>query len=273
VVSGASEAWTRQYLDFLGFDTAADAPLPPPDIETLRRLTRAHLLRVPFESVTSVLRRQAATAEKVPPLDADAILSAWAARRAGALCFEVTEMLSRLFVALGYAAHPLLGQISFPGSHQAVSVVADDRRYLVDLGNGAPLFEPIPLDETVEVRSAGLAYRFHPADGFCIQDRWIDDAWQPFCRYGLGVPSNAERYEAYQQHHVRGCSFVVDSVVLVRCAEDAVWSLRDGVLNHFTHDGKRTIQVGDGETEYQRLAHEVFGLSQLPIGEALRALR
>jgi hypothetical protein len=38
------------------------------------------------------------------------------------------------------------------------------RSYLADVSNGAPFFEPIPLDRTVEIRRFGLAYRFRPGE-------------------------------------------------------------------------------------------------------------
>jgi N-hydroxyarylamine O-acetyltransferase len=272
---GVSQDWTRRYLNLLGFALADDDPLPPADLATLERITRAHLLTVPFESITSVLRRSSCASPSVPPLDAEAMLASWIDRRSGGLCFEVTEMVSRLLRALGYAAHPVLGRISFPGSHQSVAVGVDGVRYLVDVGNGAPFFEPVRAGDTVEIHRAGLAYRFRPEDASApeavvIQDRWIDEQWQPFCRYALDVPTAADRRTAYQQHHVRGGSWVVDNLVLVRCLQDEVWSFRDGTLSHFTADGKHTRQIEP--SDYSSLAAELFTLPNLPIAEAVRAL-
>jgi arylamine N-acetyltransferase len=227
------EQWTQRYLDFLGV-----GPLPRADVATLRRIARRHLERVPFESVTSVLRRRLAHGEQVPPLDVESMLDSWIARRSGALCFEASEMVSHLLGTLGYDAHPVLGQISFPGSHQAVLVHVDGARYLVDVGNGAPFFDPIPMDDTFEIRQAGLSYRFHPdGPGVSVQDRWIEGAWKPFCRYVLTPPESAEREAAYQQHHVIGCSWVVDTITVVSCTAHEVWSLRDLQLTHLTLDG------------------------------------
>ena len=151
---GAATGWVQPYLDFLGLAHEA------PGLDALTRLTRAHVLRVPFESVTSVLRRSGSPVGPVPPLDADVLLDAWIAGRSGGLCFEITHVFGRLLDALGYRCHPVLAFITFPGSHQAVLVELDGRRYLVDAGNGAPLFEPTLLDGTVEVSRFGLAYRY-----------------------------------------------------------------------------------------------------------------
>ena len=258
--------WVQRYLDFLGL--AGETP----ELEALTRLTRAHLLHVPFESVTSVLRRSGRPVGPVPAVDAEVLLDAWIAGRSGGLCFEITHVFGQLLDALGYRCYPVLAFITFPGSHQAVLVSLHGRRYLVDAGNGAPLFEPTLLDGTVEVSRFGLAYRYRPGDtdDEWIQDRWIDGAWAPFCRFDLRPPDPEVRAAAFQRHHVPGGSWVVDSVVLVRCTEDAVVSLRNGELSRFTVDGKSVEHVEP--SAYPQLAAEVFGMPALPIAEALEAL-
>jgi arylamine N-acetyltransferase len=148
-----------------------------------------------------------------------------------------------------------------------------DARYLVDLGNGAPFLEPIPLDGEFEVRAAGLAYRFRPAPepDYWIQDRWIDGTWAPFCRYLLGAPDPDVRETAYQRHHTIGQSWVVDALVLLVSSPDDVWSIRDHELRHFTADGKTVERVTDPGS-YSALAASRFGLPDVPIDAARQAL-
>jgi arylamine N-acetyltransferase len=260
-------AWVQQYLDFL------EVEREPPGLAALTRLTRAHLSRVPFENVTSILRRAAIPdADRVPSLDPQKVLTNWTTRAGGGVCFEVATMTERLLRGLGYRAHAVLAQITFPGSHQAVLVALEGGRFLVDLGNGAPFFEPIPLTGTVEIRRAGLSNRFRPdeAHGW-VQERWIDGAWSPFCRYDL-QPSTAEAREAaFQRHHIRGESWVVDRLTLIRCQDDEAWILRDGRLTHSTGAGK-TVESVDQPDSYERLAAEVFHLPALPIAAARAAV-
>ena len=182
-------------------------------------------------------------------------------------------MLGRLLVALGYRAHVVLGDITFPGSHMAVLVELHGRRYLVDVGNGAPFFEPIPLDGPVEVRRAGLAYRVRPGDAAqeWVQDRWIDGAWEPFCRYDLRPPDPRQREAAYQRHHTPGESWVVGSLTLVRCGPDEVCRLRDQEFTRYPPGGKQTSRVTE-PAAFASLAAEVFELPGLPVEEGLRAL-
>jgi arylamine N-acetyltransferase len=261
--------WQSQYLELLGLQREE------PTLDYLKRLTRAHLSRVPFENITSILRRGAAAEAAVPPLDQVTELQAWRDCRGGGLCFEVTNMFGTLLAGLGFRTHAVLANISFVGSHQAVEVDVDGVRYLVDAGNGAPFFDPIPISaNAVEVAHVGLAYRFRPANdqsNALIQDRLIDSTWQPFCTYDLAPASVSAREAAYQRHHVRGQSWVVDNVTLVRCSETEVWSLRDDRLNHFSSSGKSTSTIGT-LSEYREVIGGIFGLPGAPLEQAQATL-
>jgi arylamine N-acetyltransferase len=256
----------QAYLDFLNLN----AP-PPLTLDGLTQLTRAQLRNVPFESISSILRRAEHPRGSVPDVDTQAQLAAWIGRRGGGVCFEVVATFGCVLGELGFRSRPINAEISWPGAHQAliVELDLDKTAYLVDVGNGAPFLDPIPLSGTTEVRHAGLVYRFRPdsASDDWIQDRWIDNAWIPYCRYSLGEADRAVCESAYQRHHTIGESWVVDSLVLTRCDDDEVWSLRNDELRHFTPDGKSVTRVSEAD-EYRRLAVEVFGVPGLPIERA-----
>ena len=260
-----SPAWIARYLRLLG------VPQEPPSLPALRRLTRAHLLAVPFANTTALRRRRAHLGRPAPPPDPEALLTSWEQEQLGGVCFDVSLMVNRLLGGLGYRARQVMGKISFAGSHQCVQVALDGERFLVDVGNGAPFFEPIPAHEETEVRVGGLAYRFRPGDEpeTCWQDRGIDGAWQPFCCYDLGPPDLAVRESAYQRHHTPGLSWVVDSLTLVRCAPDQVLSLRDDELTRYTPAGKQRVPV----TDYTRVVREDFGLPRFPVAEGVQSWR
>jgi arylamine N-acetyltransferase len=210
----------------------------------------------------------------VPPVDLDALLASWEERSGGGVCFEHAAAFDRLLAELGYRVQEVLGAITFPGSHQAVVVELDGARALVDVGNGAPFLEPIPLDRTVEIHRARLSYRFGPdgtSDGW-LQERRIDGAWVPFCRYALAPPDAAAGAAAYQRHHTVGETWVLGSLTLIRSGEQEVFVLRNDELSHFTEGGKRTDRV-DGPAAHARLASDVFRLPALPIEAGLAAWR
>ena len=164
--ASAQQSWLTAYLGVLGLEPR------PPTLEFLRTLTRAHIMRIPFENITSILRRASAGDADVAPLDRQAELHSWSARQGGGVCFEVVDMVGALLDGLGFRQHPVLATISFFGSHQANLVTVDGAQYLVDAGNGAPFFDPVPIlpdGAPVEVHHVGLSYRFRPeTDGAAI---------------------------------------------------------------------------------------------------------
>jgi arylamine N-acetyltransferase len=267
--ASVSGDWVRRYLDLLGVE-----PPSTPSLSALAVLTRAHVLGIPFENVTSLLRSRAHRGRPVPPIDPDELLAGWEQGKGGGVCFEAGELFGRLLGALGYCVGSAMGLISFPGSHQALVVDLAGSRYLVDVANGAPFLEPIPLDRTVEVRRAGLTYRFRPGAFAAewVQDRLIQGAWAPYCRYSLRAPTHAEREAAYQRHHTPGESWVTGTLTLIRCEERQVFVLRDEELARYTEGGKSTEQVS-GLGRYAELAREVFRLPALPVADGVAAWR
>ena len=258
-------SWAERYLALLG--VAHEAP----SLDALVRLTRAQMLTVPFENASSILRRSAHPGQPVPPLDTERVLASWEQREAGGVCYVISGMLTRLLLALGYQAHQVLADISFPRSHQAVIVELDGSRYLVDAGNNAPFLAPVPLGEPFEVHHAQLSYRFRPADAErYLQDRWIDGAWAPYCTYGLRPPEPQELEAAYQRHHTPGQSWVMDSLRLGRSTDDAHYSYRDQHFTAYAAPEKRREQVLN-PAALARLATESFLLPSTLVLDSLAA--
>lgn len=259
------DSWTERYLALLGVSGGA------PSLDQLTALVRSHVLTVPFENVTALLRRHAHPSGLVPRPDPASLLSSWETRSGGGLCFEVAMMFERLLSALGYRARLVAGQISLPFGHQAIVVELGGGRYLVDIGNGAPIFTPQRLDDgPTEVHHAGLSYRFRAGEeaDVLFQERMIDGAWTAYCRYTLRPAAVADLDEGYQHHHTPNASWVTGSLTMVRSTEEAVYSLRDATLTRHTAAGK-SIEALTDETSYRAVVSDVFRLPGLRIADAL----
>jgi len=262
---GVPADWTDQYLELLGIEREA------PSLDALTRLVRAHVLTVPFENVTALLRRRDHPTGPVPPVDPEALLNAWERRAGGGICFELAEMASRLLAALGYDTYVVLAQVSLPNGHQAVHVALDGKRYLVDLGTGGPFFEPIPLDDLpFEIHRHGLSFRFRLGDEpeQLLREAFINGEWTVVCRYTLRPASDADRDRGYQSHHVVNASWVTGTLTMTRSTPEAVYALKDATLTRYT-EAEKTVETIDAPAAYARLATDVYDLPNLPIQDAL----
>ncbi len=254
--------WAQTYLDFLGLEPEK------PSVSALAKLTQRQVTKVPFENASAILRYERNKSGALPSPDPEELLHRWIKQEGGCLCFEATKAFNRLLRELGYESRIISGTITFPNSHEAIAVQVEDRHYIVEVGNGAPIYAPIAMDETVEVAHAGLKFQFRPdeQEGSYLQERWIDGSWQPFCRYHVNVPRDDDSlYECYSRHHIPGQSKVLSELLLVRCTLENVFVLNNYVLTVFSPDSKEKTTIRSKEELVHVLETKFHLRSQLII--------
>jgi N-hydroxyarylamine O-acetyltransferase len=162
------ESLTAGYLKRLGLQPE------PPSIEALRRLHRAHVEQIPYETVWLHLG-EPWTLD--PPASVERIVH----EQRGGYCFHLNAAFHELLIALGYASERHVGTVHGPegptpervGNHLALTVSnlpdADGTSdWYVDAGLGEALYEPIPLREGMHTQ--------HPMT-FSLTKR-PNDSWQ-----------------------------------------------------------------------------------------------
>lgn len=134
-----------RYLRRLGF---ASPPAPTP--ESLRRLHRAHLERIPFENLSVHL------AEPIV-LEPGALVAKIADRGRGGFCYELNGAFAALLRWLGYRVDLLAAGVfdarepGPPFDHLCLRVLLDEP-WLVDVGFGDNFLLPLRLDDREEQR-------------------------------------------------------------------------------------------------------------------------
>lgn len=130
-----------QYLQRIGLDTA-----PPPTVDGLALLQRAHLSHVPFENLDIVAGVEVRT-------DLAHSFDKVVNRERGGWCFELNGAFGALLEELGFAVVRLGAAVLLDGpnaivDHLALEVTVDQTPYLVDVGFGDSFATPLELNAT-----------------------------------------------------------------------------------------------------------------------------
>jgi N-hydroxyarylamine O-acetyltransferase len=129
-----------RYLSCLQADAQA------PTLDYLRFLIKRHLHRFPFENVSKLhyyLNHGPAGLKWLP--STETFLDRYEREGLGGNCYILNLHFGQLLGALGYQVE--LVRATGGNLHLANKVTVEGNSYYVDVGYGAPLFEPLNLDE------------------------------------------------------------------------------------------------------------------------------
>ena len=147
-----------RYLALLGVEAEQ------PSFDHLSRLVEAQLTRVPFENISKLYLKRTRGVETIPGLEEH--LDGIECHNFGGTCYANNHHFCQLLRHLGYDADLCGADMSKPDVHILSLVRLDDRESLVDVGYGAPFYEPMPrdLDSDLEIRWGENRYVLHPRD-------------------------------------------------------------------------------------------------------------
>jgi N-hydroxyarylamine O-acetyltransferase len=227
------------YFNRIGFDGIAR-----PDLATLTALHRAHQLAVPFENLDVQLGRPIG-------LDVAGAYEKIVERRRGGWCYELNGVFGWALEKIGFDVTRMtagvmrerLGDVQL-GNHLCL-LVRLDQPYLVDVGFGGSLLEPLPLQP------------IHRADTpYFITLNEIDGYWR-FSEHTGGDPFSfdfrasssdealmAEKCKYLQTH---SASSFVQNLVVQRRTIDLHISLRGRVLCTTSASRAEKILLDSGE--------------------------
>ncbi|MBP2477978.1 N-hydroxyarylamine O-acetyltransferase [Crossiella equi] len=152
-----SDEWTITAVDVAGYLARIGHPaVPAPTAAALRSLHEAHIRAIPFENIDVLLHQH-------PGVGLDVIADKLVTRRRGGYCYEHALLFAAVAEQLGYAVRRRMSRIEpdrpGPRTHMTLTVTAQGREYLVDIGYGAGMYRPMPLAEGEVVDQAGWPHR------------------------------------------------------------------------------------------------------------------
>ena len=251
-------ALAHAYLELLDVEAARKAV----DAAALRRLQRAHLHQVPYETVDIVLGRP-------PGIDPIASARRVVGRRGG-YCYHLNGAFSALLAWLGvdvtrHAAGVQNRATPEPvgptGNHLALTAtLPDGSRWLVDAGLGDGPLEPLPLTAGAHAQP-GFRYGLGPS--VCGEGIWRfdHDARGGFFGFDMDLrgPATMADFESMHARLSTDSSFT-RTLTAQRWVGDRIEILRGCVLTELTHSETRTTELTE-KHEWWSVVIDRFGLA------------
>jgi N-hydroxyarylamine O-acetyltransferase len=262
-VAAASRLDVTGYLDRLGLPEQG-----APSVESLRRLHAAHVERVPYENLEIQLGRPTT----VEPLES---VERIVRRRRGGYCYHLNGAFSALLGELGYRVTRHVGGVQrtvdhpagATAAHMAVTVsglpdeTCPDGVWIVDVGLGAALHEPMPLREGT-YRQGPFVFGLRPSQAVPGGWRLDNDAKGSFVGMDFrSEPAEVSEFAAMHEHLSTApeSPFVRVSVVQRRDSEGAD-VLRGVVLTRLDASTSSGTVVESRLAWFEALA-DLFGLT------------
>jgi N-hydroxyarylamine O-acetyltransferase len=260
------DALAQAYLARLGL-LVPEAPSGA----ALRRLHIAHVERIAYETMGIALGRPVG----IEPVDTvRRIVAGW-----GGYCYHLNGAFSWLLGELGYAVRRHVGGVQnrgrpapgADGNHLALTVEVDGQTWLIDVGLGTGLHEPMPLAAGRHTQGPFryLLGRSQVADGWRLDQDPRIEVFE-----GMDFADAPATMTDFQAMHVRlstdpRSGFVAWLSVQLRTA-DAAWALKNLVLTRYGDDGATRLLL-DTPAAFWGTLTDLFGFAPEDLAEAERA--
>ena len=244
-----------------------------PGLDALTELVRAHVERVPFENLSKLYRLRRTGLVDVP--DLEEYLDGIERLRLGGTCYANNAHLHHLLVALGYRARLCGADMSRPDVHVVNVVELGGRELLVDVGYGAPLFRPMPLDldreDVVAFGRDRYVLRPRDAEGRSALELHRDGE----LRHGYRIrptPRDLGYFREAMAGSFRPDATFMNAIVLVRFSAGRAVALRNLSLFEAWRDHEHRRALADRDA-LVHAAEAVFGVPREITTEALAGVR
>jgi hypothetical protein len=251
-----SNTFVKDILDYLG------CPPKQPGLQYLNRLIHSYIRKVPWESVSRIIKRHTTLETKSCPRWPEEFWSAAIQYGFGGTCFESSLAFYSLLTALGYEGYLTVNDMGDSrGCHAAIILIFAGKKYLVDIT--IPVHAAICMDpqKTVRRKTALFDYILRPVSN----DRYEAERSPGKNLFTLiDVPVSLPDYFAIvEDDYTETTGRFLKSVVMVKVI--------DGRAQRFFSDQKPCKlesfdRTGKMETflEPHILPHTLAGLFQMP---------
>jgi N-hydroxyarylamine O-acetyltransferase len=252
-----------KYLRLLGVTTK------PPGYDALAELVSAHMLKIPFESVSKLFYKK--SLKLFGPPDLAQYLEGIEKYHFGGTCYSNNFYLHLLLVHLGYDCRLCGADMSNPDVHIVSFVMLDGREYLLDVGYAAPFLTPLPRDlkEDYIVELGKDRYLLRPQDenGRSRMDLFRNGQ----LTHGYLAkpqPRQIDYFAGPIQHSFRPTATFMNALLIVRFFRDRSLVLHNLTVIESYGTDTRVRQLKD-RAELPHTVEELFGIPGAIVAEAI----
>jgi arylamine N-acetyltransferase len=217
---------------------------------------RAQITRVPFENISKLWLRKTRGATTIPSLEEH--LDGIERHSFGGTCYANNPYFAELLRHLGYEVAMCGADMSNPDVHIVSIVGLDGREYLVDVGYGAPFFEPMArdLDREIEIAFGRNRYVLHPQDGRgCSRMDHIRDGELIHGYVVNPEPRGIDHFDEIIRHSYSGGATFMNVVVIEQFFADHSIRIHNLTLTESTPGGAATTELADNNELAEAIVH------------------
>jgi arylamine N-acetyltransferase len=244
----------------------------PPSAEALAEITSAQVRTVPFENVSKLYYRETENLRDLPGFAR--FLDGIEGYHFGGTCYAANYYLHLLLAHLGYDVRLCGADMSNPDVHVVNIVAVSGREFLVDAGNAAPFFQPLPRDlsEDFVVALGRDRYVLRPRDGEGRSRVDLHrDAQLVHGYLAKPTPRSIDFFREVIVDSFTDDSTFMNALLIVRFFED-----RSVVLHNLDIIRSRgpefVIETLAGREEIPRVVEREFGMPREIVAAAIRGL-
>jgi len=261
-----SHEMAKEVLDYLG------CPPKAPTLRYLNQLIRAYIRRVPWESVSRIIKRHTTAETKDCPRFPEEFWKEAMQLGFGGTCFESSLAFYSLLTNLGYAGYLTINDMGDThGCHAAIVILLNGKKYLVDITIPVHAAVRIDLQKIVRRQTALFDYTLRPVSENKYElDRYHRPGKNLFTL--IDIPVGLSEYlTIMEDDYNEATGRFLKSVVMVKVVEEKAQRFfsdqKPYKLENFDRAG-RTERIIEPGTLSHELA-EIFQISEDSISAAL----
>ena len=249
-------------------------PVTQPDLLTLDKLQKAHLLAVPFENLDNHLGRPSL-------LNLDRIADKIIYEKRGGFCYELNGLFYLLLQALGFQVkmvsarvYNAAGEVGPEFDHLALIVNIEGKEYLSDVGFGEFSFYPMPIRFGQETDDPRGKFTMERLDSGAILVSKVEDKTDPEAPVNTPEYQFTEQARAFSEfmemcrfHSLDPTSHFAKKPMVTLPNEHGRITIAGHKLKKTSWDNHlglptTTDQIIDNEQDYGKFYERYFGYSQ-----------